>query len=349
MDFRLLGRSGLRVANVCLGAMTFGEEFGIGADAAGSRRVFDAYVEAGGNFIDTANIYNRGTSERLLGGFITGLRERLVVATKYTLTTDGTDPNAGGSHRKNLRQSLDASLARLQTNYVDLLWVHGHDRHTRLDELMRALDDEVRRGRVLALGISNVPAWVVATANTLASERGLTPFSALQLHYNLVERHIEASFFDLARAFDLAITAWSPLAGGLLSGKYTTAATAGRLAGPRGARTLTPANQAVATALAELAGGLGCTPAQLALAWVLKRGPDGVIPIVGARTAPQLMENLGCVGVNPGPEVLATLDALAPPPVGYPEALLAGEFFQTMMHGPVREQVRWPQAGAPFP
>lgn len=347
MQYRLLGRSGLRVADICLGAMTFGEEFGIGVDAAGSRRVFDAYVAAGGNFIDTANIYNLGTSERLLGEFMAERRGRLVLATKYTLTTDGTDPNAGGSHRKNLRQSLDASLARLQTDYVDLLWVHGHDCHTRLDELMRALDDEVRRGRVLALGISNAPAWVVATANTLAAERGLTPFSALQLHYNLVERHIEPAFFDLALAFDLAITAWSPLAGGLLSGKYTAGTGDGRLAGPRGARTLTPANQAVATTLATLAGEVGCTPAQLALAWLRQRGVQGVIPIVGARTATQLTENLGCLDLRPGAEILLRLDALAPPPVGYPEALLAGEFFQTMMLGAVRGQVRWPAPGTP--
>jgi aryl-alcohol dehydrogenase-like predicted oxidoreductase len=341
MHYRLLGRSGLRVAGVCLGAMTFGEEFGIGADAAGSRRVFDAYVAAGGNFVDTANIYNRGTSERLLGGFMAGKRTRLVLATKYTLSTDGTDPNAGGSHRKNLRDSLDASLARLQTDYVDLLWVHGYDRHTRLDELMRALDDEVRRGRVLALGISNAPAWIVAAANTLAAERGWTPFTALQLHYNLVERHIEASFFALARAFDLAITAWSPLQGGLLSGKYAMGST-GRLTGPRGARSLTPANQAVAAALGDLAREAGCTSAQLALAWLLHRGHDGVIPIVGARTAEQLEENLGCLAVPVPPELRDRLDVLAPPPVGYPEALLAGEFFQTMMLGQVREQVRWP-------
>lgn len=346
MHYRVLGRSGLRVSSACLGTMTFGEEFGIGADAEGSRRVFDAYVAAGGNFVDTANIYNHGTSERLLGSFMGSKRTRLVVATKYTLTTDGANPNAGGSHRKNLRDSLDASLERLQTDYVDLLWVHGYDRHTRLDELMRALDDEVRRGRVLALGISNAPAWIVAAANTLAAERGWTPFTALQLHYNLVERHIEASFFALARAFDLAITAWSPLAGGLLSGKYAGSGAAGRLAGPRGARTLTPANQAVAVTLADLARESGCTSSQLALAWLFHRGHDGVIPIIGARTAEQLDENLGCLAVDVPPEMMARLDALAPPPVGYPEALLAGELFQTMMHGPVREQVRWPGGSA---
>lgn len=339
MRFRVLGRSGLRVAEACLGTMTFGEEFGIGADAAESRRVLDAYLDAGGNFIDTANIYNRGTSERLLGEFLGARRPGVVLATKYTLSTAGGDPNAGGSHRKNLRQSLDASLARLRTDYVDLLWVHGHDRHTRLDELMRALDDEVRRGRVLHVGISNAPAWVVAAATTLAGERNATPFSALQLHYNLVERRIEADFLALASAFDLGLTAWSPLAGGLLSGKYAAPAGSGRLAGPRGARTLTDPNRAAAAGLGELAARAGCTPAQLALAWVRARG---VIPIIGARTAAQLMENLGFLGVVPDTELLRALDALAPPALGYPESLLGGDFFQTMMHGEVRARVHWP-------
>jgi aryl-alcohol dehydrogenase-like predicted oxidoreductase len=339
MHYRVLGRSGLRVAEACLGTMTFGEEFGIGADATESRRVLDAYLDAGGNFIDTANIYNRGTSERLLGEFLGPRRARVVLATKYTLSTAGSDPNAGGSHRKNLRQSLDASLGRLRTEYVDLLWVHGHDRHTRLDELMRALDDEVRRGRVLHVGISNAPAWVVAAASTLAAERNATPFSALQLHYNLVERRIEADFCALAAAFDLGLTAWSPLAGGLLSGKYGAAADGGRLAGPRGARTLTEANRATAAALAGLAARSGCTPAQLALAWVRARG---VIPIIGARTAAQLAENLGFLAITPDAELLRALDALAPPALGYPEALLGGEFFQTMMHGEVRARVDWP-------
>lgn len=343
MGYRVLGRSGLRVSELCLGTMTFGEEFGIGANASESRAVFDGFIAAGGNFIDTANIYNRGTSERLLGEFIGPLRSRLVLATKFTLTTDGSDPNAGGSQRKNLRQSLDASLARLRTDYVDLLWVHGYDGHTRLDELMRALDDEVRRGRVLHIGISNAPAWVVATANTLAEERGLTPFTALQLHYNLVERHIEADFPALAAAFDLAITAWSPLAGGLLTAKYRGPDAVGRLAGARGARALTPANAAIVAALETLAAEQGCPPAPIALAWLLQRAA-GTIPIVGARTAAQLADNLGCLDVRLSPEAMARLDALAPPASGYPATLLAGDFFQTMMHGAVRERVRWPRA-----
>jgi aryl-alcohol dehydrogenase-like predicted oxidoreductase len=345
--YQLLGRSGLRVSELCLGAMTFGEEFGIGAPPAECRRVFDDFLVAGGNFIDTANIYNAGTSERILADFIQARRDYLVVASKFSLSTGGDDPNAGGSHRKNLVQALDASLRRLQTGYLDLYWVHGWDRHTPLAELMRALDDQVRAGKILHIGISNAPAWVVAQANTLAEERGLTPFTALQLHYNLVERSIEADFFQLAQAFGMAITAWSPLASGLLSGKYGpgSGADGGRLAGPRGARTLSEQNLAVAGKLRAMATRFGCTPAQLALAWLRQRDGGGVIPIIGARNARQLQENLLATSLVLNAEQVAELDALAPPVLRYPETLLAGEFFRTMMHGRVREQVRWPEEG----
>jgi aryl-alcohol dehydrogenase-like predicted oxidoreductase len=341
MDYCILGRSGLRVSRLCLGAMTFGEEFGIGADAAESRRVFDAYRDAGGNFIDTANIYNRGTSERLLAGFIAGDRARLVIASKYTLSTDGADPNAGGSHRKNLVQALDASLRRLQTDYLDVFWVHGWDRHTAMEEVMRGLDDQVRLGKVLHIGFSNAPAWIIAMANTVAVERHWTPFTALQLHYNLVERSIEADMLPLAAMTGMAVTAWSPLAGGLLTGKYAGESSSGRLAGPAGARTLTERNVIVARRLAELAAELGCTPAQLSLAWVCQH-PSAIIPIIGARSVTQLRENLGCLEIDITAPVAAALDGLSPPVLRYPESLLAGDFFRTMMYGKVRERVHWP-------
>lgn len=344
MRYQLLGNSGLRVSELCLGAMTFGEEFGIGAPPEECRRVFDAFLAAGGNFIDTANIYNAGTSERILGGFINGQRDRLVLASKYTLSTGADDPNAGGSHRKNLVQALEASLRRLNTGYLDLYWVHGWDRHTSLEVLMRALDDQVRLGKILHIGISNAPAWVVAQANTLATERGLTPFTALQLHYNLVERGIEADFFDLARTFDLGVTAWSPLASGLLTGKYLGGSGKGRLArgGPRPGQ---EQKQAAAARLKELAAQAGCTPAQLAIAWIGQRHPLAVIPIIGARTADQLADNLGATALVLTPEQLKELDGLAPPQLRYPENMLRGEFFRNMMYGRIRERVRWPEEG----
>lgn len=336
MKYIRLGASGLRVAELCLGAMTFGEEFGIGAGEAECRRIFDAYLAAGGNFIDTANIYNQGTSERMLAGFMAGQRESLVLATKYSLTTNPADPNAGGNHRKNLVQSLEASLRRLGTDYVDLYWVHGWDAQTSLPEVMRALDDQVRAGKILHVGISNAPAWVIAAANVLAGERGLSPFTAMQLHYNLVERGIEPDFLDLAAAQDMAVTAWSPLAGGLLTGKYTPVdrPAGARLAdSPRGGRTLTDANLAVAAQLAALAAEAACTPAQLALAWLRQRAAVPVLPIIGARSLAQLEDNLGATQLQLSAAQLAALDALAPPSLPYPASLLSSEFFRNMLGG----------------
>jgi len=341
MNYRILGASGLQVSELCLGAMTFGEELGIGAPEAVCRGVFDAFLAAGGNFIDTANIYNRGASERMLAGFIGSQRDYLVLATKYAMDTRPDDPNAGGNHRKNLVQSLEASLRRLGTGYVDVFWVHGWDGQTPLAELMRALDDQVRLGKVLHLGISNTPAWVIASANTLARERGWTPFTAMQLHYNLVERSIEREFFGLASAQDMAITPWSPLAGGLLTGKFDRAAPAteragARLAaGPMAARVVNERNLAIAAGLSALAREAGCRPAQLALAWLLARPGAALVPIIGARNAAQLAENLGALALRPSDELLARVGALSAPVPEYPQGLLAGEFFQRLMHGDV--------------
>jgi aryl-alcohol dehydrogenase-like predicted oxidoreductase len=339
MKYKSLGFSGLQVAEICLGAMTFGEEMGIGTGEPESKAIFDAYLRAGGNFIDTANIYNRGTSEKMLGRFIQAERGYLVLASKYSLTTRSDDPNAGGNHRKNLVQSLEATLTRLQTDYLDLYWIHGWDRRTSLAEVMRALDDQVRAGKILHVGISNAPAWVVAAANTLARERGWTPFTAMQLHYNVVERSIERDFFDLASADDMAITPWSPLAGGLLTGKFNRGSPAAerdgaRLSsGPMSTRILKERNLALSEALSTMAVELGCRPAPLALAWLCQRSPVTVVPIVGARSSGQLQENLACLGLRLSPDQLQRLDALSDPVKEYPQSLLAGEFFQRLMHG----------------
>ncbi len=339
MKYKQLGSSNLKVSELCLGAMTFGEEYGIGAPEADCRRVFDAYIAAGGNFIDTANVYNHGTSEKMLSRFIEGQRDYIVLATKYALSSRSDDPNAGGSHRKNLVQSLEASLRRLETDYIDLFWVHGWDSTTSLPELMRALDDQVRAGKILHIGISNAPAWVVAAANTLANERNQTPFTALQLHYNLVERSIEREFFQLAVAQDMAITAWSPLAGGLLTGKYNrqadpSAKTAGRLtSNSRRAQVLAEKNIDTAESLTAMAGEIGCSPAQLALAWLAQRSPVGVIPIIGARNEKQLEDNLASAGLVLAAEQIEALDQLTALTPEYPQALLSSEFFRTMMYG----------------
>ena len=225
MRYKLLGRSGLRVSELALGTMTFGPEWGWGASKDESRRMFDAYAEAGGNFLDTANRYTEGTSERYVGEFIASDRDHWVVATKDTLWMRRDDPNFSGNHRKNMVQALDASLKRLGTDYIDLYWVHAWDFTTPTSEVMRALDDMVRAGKVLHVGISDTPAWVVSRANTLAELRGWSPFVALQLRYSLIDRTAERDLIPMARAMDMAITPWSILGAGTLTGKYSRGAT----------------------------------------------------------------------------------------------------------------------------
>src|ERR1700736_4774385 len=224
MRYKLLGKSGLRVSELCLGTMTFGEDWGWGSSQEESRKVYDAFLEAGGNFIDTANVYTSGTSERLLGEFMQGQRERIVLATKYTNAAPGNDTNAAGNHRKSMVQALEASLKRLKTDYIDLYWLHIWDQITPIEEVMRAFDDLVRQGKVLYIGVSDAPAWWIAQANTLAELRGWTRFIGLQIEYSLIERTVERELIPMAKAFNLGLVAWSPLAGGLLSGKYHSAA-----------------------------------------------------------------------------------------------------------------------------
>ena len=220
MKYYLLGKSGLRVSEICLGTMTFGKEWGWGASKEESRKIFDAYVDAGGNFIDTANIYTNGTSEKYVGDFASYDRERFVIATKYTSNTRAGDPNAGGNHRKNMVQSLEASLRRLNTDYIDLYWVHAWDQTTPIEEMMRALDDMIKSGKILYIGISDAPAWIVSQANTLANLKGWTEFASIQIEYSLIERTSEGELLPMANALDIGITAWSPLGSGVLTGKY---------------------------------------------------------------------------------------------------------------------------------
>ncbi len=220
VKYGLLGKSGLRVSEVALGAMTFGDEWGWGSPKDEAQKIYDTYREAGGNFIDTANLYTNGTSEKLVGEFIRGHRESIVLATKYSNATPGNDPNAAGNHRKSMMQALEASLKRLQTDYIDLYWVHIWDGITPVEEVMRGLDDIVRQGKVLYVGISNAPAWWIAQANTVAELRGWTQFIGLQIEYSLIERTVERELIPMAKALNLGVLAWSALARGVLSGKY---------------------------------------------------------------------------------------------------------------------------------
>lgn len=338
MKMRLLGHSGLKVSELCLGTMTFGTETGIGADEAECRRVFDTYVDAGGNFIDTANIYTLGTSERMLGRFMAGQRSRLVVATKYALATEPRDPNSGGNSRKALREALDASLKRLGTDYIDLYWVHSFDAWTPIEETLRALDDAVRAGKVLYTGFSNVPAWVISRAQTLAECRDWTRFVALQLHYSLIERNVERELLPCAASLGMTVTAWSPLAGGLLSGKYAQDPSArrhddGRLTSTGwGNLFFKDRNLAIAATVRAEAERLGRSPASVAIRWLLER-PGGVIPILGARTAAQLRDLLSASEFTLDPAAREALEAASRIDMGYPRSLLEGNAGRRMQHG----------------
>jgi aryl-alcohol dehydrogenase-like predicted oxidoreductase len=322
MRYRLLGRSGLRVSELCLGTMTFGAE-GWGTAQADAAAMVARFREAGGNFFDTANeIYSGGRSEEILGRVLGGEREQVVIATKYGLHLPGVNnPNAAGNQRKSLKRSIEGSLRRLGTDHVDLLWTHCWDGVTPVDEVMRALDDLVRQGKVLHVGVSNTPAWVVARSNTLAELRGWSAFVGLQVEYNLVERAAERELLPMARALGLGVAAWSPLASGLLSGKYGAAA-AGDGARLRQVpmRKLDERSLAVARGVAALAAQLGRPAAQVALNWL--RAQPGVVPLLGVRTPAQLEDNLHCLDFRLEPAALARLDELSAVEPGYPHDYL---------------------------
>jgi len=317
MRYRLLGQTGLRVSEVFLGAMTFGEQGGVGATSEESGRMLDTFAEAGGNFIDTAVNYRGGASETILGELLEGRRDRFVLSTKYTVSRDGNDPNAAGNHRKNMTLSLETSLRRLRTDYLDVFWVHIWDRNTPIEETMRALDDAVRSGKVLYVGVSDVPAWVVARANTLAEWRGWTQFSALQVPYSLLNRDIERELLPAAEALGLSVAAWSPLSNGVLSGKYTSGGAGTGVPTRLAAGSLSAHDHAVASAVQKVADELGRTPAQVAIAWTMRKSP-AVHPIIGARRVEQLKDNLGALDTVIPDELVKRLEEATEFKLGFP-------------------------------
>src|SRR5690242_6232167 len=287
--------------------MTFGEEWGWGAARDEARKVYDAFREAGGNFIDTANLYTNGASETFLSEFMEGHRESVVLATKYTNAAPGKDPNAAGNQRKNMMQSVEASLKRLQTDYIDLYWVHIWDRITPVEEVMRGLDDLVRQGKILYVGISDAPAWWIAQANTLAELRGWSPFVGLQIEYSLVERTVERELIPMAEALRLGVTAWSPLSGGILTGKYHGYGSSGggRMSSEM-LKEFVPEEKRtgrIVAAVKSVADETGRSLAQVALAWLRHRSVP-VIPILGARKLPQLEDNLASLDLSLTPHQL---------------------------------------------
>jgi aryl-alcohol dehydrogenase-like predicted oxidoreductase len=344
MNYRLFGPTGLRVSELALGTMTFGEEWGWGAPQDECRRMFDAFAAAGGNFIDTANRYTEGTSERFVGEFVATERERFVVATKYTLFNRKGDPNAAGNHRKNLVQSLEASLKRLRTDYVDLLWVHAWDHLTPVEEVMRGLEDVVRAGKALYVGVSDTPAWIVARANTLAELRGWTPFAGIQIEYSLIQRTVERELLPMARGLGLAVTAWGAIGGGMLTGKYNPdappeqKAEPGRMRNnPRAAR-LAEKNLRIAAVLREVAKEAGRTPAQVAVNWV-RHQPGIVIPVVGARSARQLEDVLGALDFELSTEQRSRLDETSRIELGFPHEFTATPNIRELIYAGTYEQI----------
>ena len=342
MKYRLFGKSGLRVSEAALGTMTFGQERGWGAPKDESRKVYDAFREAGGNFIDTANIYTDGTSESFLGEFLEGHRDSVVLATKYSNAAPGNDPNAAGNHRKSMMQAVEASLKRLRTDYIDLYWVHIWDAITPVEEVMRGLDDLVRQGKVLYVGISDVPAWWIAQANTLADLRGWSRFIGLQIPYNLIERTVERELIPMAKALDIGVTAWSPLSNGVLTGKYHGHGVSelGRM-NSETMKTFMPEQQRatrIVAAVKIVSEQTGCSMAQVALAWLRYR-PVPVIPIIGARKLTQLQDNLASFDLELSAEHLKSLEEASRVELGFPQDLYAIKAVGAIRYGGMQDRI----------
>ncbi len=329
-----LGRSGLRVSPLCLGAMTFGTEWGFGVGEAESFEILDAYLGAGGNFIDTANMYNKGSSEVILGNYFKDRhavgqagakfpqRDRVVIATKWLGNMFKGDPNGGGSHRKAMIESVEHSLRRMQTDYIDLLWQHFWDAHTPIDETMRALDDLVTSGKVRYVGFSDTPAWVCAQAQTMAHFRGWAPLIALQIEYSLIERTVEGELLPMAREMGMGVTPWSPLKGGILSGKYRKGDMPAEGRYNEDSKHLNDKTWGILDALDQASTEHGCSVAQAALAWVRQRaGVDSTI--IGARRMDQLTDNIASLGVTLSAEQMARLDEASKPTLNFPHDFLA--------------------------
>jgi aryl-alcohol dehydrogenase-like predicted oxidoreductase len=330
-----LGNSGLRVSPFCLGAMTFGEDWGWGSSVAESETIMARFIERGGNFIDTANVYTKGHSEKIIGDFIgrdAARRDRIVLATKFFGNLYEGDPNGGGAGRKAIAAACEQSLRRLQTDYIDLYWMHSWDRFTPIEETMRALDDLVRAGKVRYVGFSDTPAWKVAQAQTIARFRGWTPLIALQIEYSLIERTVEGELIPMALELGLGVTPWSPLRSGVLSGKYTrdNATTVKADRGERVTQFLDERAFAIIDELARIARAHDTTPAAVALAWVQGR-PAVASTIIGARRLDQLEQNLAALDIALAADEIASLDKLSQPSLNFPAAFLKSA--NMFMHG----------------
>jgi aryl-alcohol dehydrogenase-like predicted oxidoreductase len=340
MRYVVLGQSGLKVSELCMGTMTFGERSGWGAPLHECRRILEAFRARGGNFIDTANRYTEGESEKIVGELIKGARDYWVVATKFTLSDRDENPNSSGNGRKNMVQSVEQSLRRLGTDYIDLYWIHAWDWTTPIEELMRGLDDLVRTGKVLHVGISDAPAWIVSHANAVAALRGLSRLVAIQIEYSLIERTVERELVPMANYYGLGVLAWAPLGGGVLTGKYTREGqheTQRELFNKMLGKLSEDALK-VARAVDGVADELGKTSTQVALAWLRSRQGQ-VIPILGSRKLEQVEDCLDCLDVALPLEALGQLDEASRIPLGFPHDVLALPAINEMVYGQTRDRL----------
>lgn len=320
MKYKLLGRSGLKVSELCLGTMGFGTENGWGADKETSFSIIEKFAEAGGNFLDTANMYKLGTSEKIIGEFVSGRdRDFFVIATKYTLFDNQANPNASGNNRKNMMRSVEESLKRLQTDFIDVLYLHIWDDLTPIDEVLRGLDDLVKQGKINYAAISDTPAWMVAKGNTLAELMGWSQFIALQVEFSLLQRTPERELIPMAKHFGMTVTPWAPLAGGALTGKYLRG-DFGRI--KEGSNRLNENSQRITKEVIAVAEKLDVEPAHVALKWTMQQ-PLSVIPIVGATKISQLEQNLKTINVVIPEEDMQRLDEISAVELGFP-----GKFFK---------------------
>lgn len=329
MQYKLLGKTGLKVSPLCLGTMGFGTEWGWGCDYQTSKEIFDTFADAGGNFIDTANRYTEGTSERFIGEFIKHDRDHFVIATKYSLHDNQTNLNASGNSRKNMMRSVENSLKRLDTEFIDVLYLHAWDSLTPVEEVMRAFDDLVRQGKVNYIAISDTPAWVVSKANMYAQLMGLSAFVGLQIEYSLLQRTPERDLIPMAIAEGLTVLPWAPLAGGALSGKY--------LKGDKGRLTeqsarLNDKSVTITKEVVTVAEALGCAPAHVALAWTMQQGFSS-IPIVGATKVSQVAENLKALDIHLSAEHYQRLNEVSQIELGFPHDFLTQSAAKNILYG----------------
>ncbi|MFA6981106.1 MAG: aldo/keto reductase [Ignavibacteriaceae bacterium] len=339
MKYKLLGKSGVRVSEICLGTMGFGEEWSSGANKEESKKVYDAFLNSGGNFIDTANRYTEGSSEKYLGEFVQAERNNLVIATKYTLYTQRGNVNDGGNHRKNLVHSVEGSLKRLQTEYIDLLYLHAWDFTVGIEEVLRNLQYLVQSGKVLHIAISDTPAWIISQGNAIAEFRGWSSFVAVQAEYSLTQRTPERDIIPMCNANNVAVTAWAPLAGGALTGKYLNQTDLSLRLKPESAR-LNERNTAIAKEVVSIANEVGCSAGNVALNWIRKQSGT-IIPIVGARKEEQIIDNLNCLNFDLTEEQMKRLDAISKIDLGFPHDFLKSEVVKEVVFGGTKDKIQF--------